>query len=299
MFFLEKLIQGVITKLDKKSTVPQKPQLNIKEFMSPLVERGNPMVVVHISDLHNAVLDKNYIVQKLQGFEPDAIFITGDGGHNQSKEDSFEETYGNFLANCAWLAKIAPTFYVEGNHDHNNESYLGRLKEELETRGVIFLQNGESREMEKIKIFGVSDSVIPGKIDQQLAASLGELGEKDRLTFLLAHRPGLKFRKVYARYPEFDLTFCGHAHGGQWRIPFLGVGLAAPDEGLLPKSTSGFLNVGSESWVHVSRGSSYCFGPRLFNQPEITLVVIKHGLTQQNESDRNHGLNILAGKILR
>lgn len=43
---------------------------------------------------------------------------------------------------------------------------------------------------------------------------------------LLAHRPELINEDK--RYP-FDLVLSGHAHGGQWRIPYILDGVFAPN----------------------------------------------------------------------
>ena len=86
-------------------------------------------------------------------------------------------------------------------------------------------------------------------------------------TLLMSHRP---WRMEY--YEPFDLTVCGHAHGGQIRL--FGQGLWAPNQGFLPEYTSGFYDIG-ESRMFVSRGLAKNALPRLFNRPELAIVEIK------------------------
>ena len=51
--------------------------------------------------------------------------------------------------------------------------------------------------------------------------------DESLFSILLAHRPS--YIESYLEY-DFDLVLSGHAHGGQWRIPFLVNGVYAPDE---------------------------------------------------------------------
>ena len=75
----------------------------------------------------------------------------------------------------------------------------------------------------------------------------------------------------YSRY-KFDIMFSGHAHGGQFRLPFVG-GLFAPGQGILPKYDSGMY--GDKNKLVVSRGlGNSGFPLRLFNRPNIVLVEI-------------------------
>ena len=60
-------------------------------------------------------------------------------------------------------------------------------------------------------------------------------------TILLSHRPELF--ESYARC-NIDLVLSGHAHGGQFRLPFIG-GLIAPNQGLFPKYDAGLFTNGS------------------------------------------------------
>jgi predicted MPP superfamily phosphohydrolase len=90
-------------------------------------------------------------------------------------------------------------------------------------------------------------------------------------TLLLSHRPD--FFAEYANN-NIDLTLTGHAHGGQFRIPFIG-GLYAPGQGLFPTYDSGLYKKDSSQMI-VSRGignSSFPF--RFNNRPEIILVKLQ------------------------
>ena len=73
---------------------------------------------------------------------------------------------------------------------------------------------------------------------------------------------------------KFDLMFSGHAHGGQFRLPFVG-GLYAPGQGILPKYTAGVHSEASKKLI-INRGlGNSGFPLRLFNRPEIVTVTIE------------------------
>ena len=66
----------------------------------------------------------------------------------------------------------------------------------------------------------------------------------------------------------------GHAHGGQFRLPFIG-GLFAPGQGLFPKYDSGLYSEGTTDMI-VSRGIGNSTIPLRFNNPpEVVLIVLK------------------------
>ena len=70
-----------------------------------------------------------------------------------------------------------------------------------------------------------------------------------------------------------DLSFCGHAHGGQWRLPLVG-GLYAPGQGFFPQYTAGLYLEGEQAMV-VSRGLGNSLFPlRLFNRPEVIALTL-------------------------
>ena len=108
------------------------------------------------------------------------------------------------------------------------------------------------------------------KIEQNgvLDKWLGEIVNDDSFTVLLSHRP--EAFDIYADH-GIDVVFCGHAHGGQFRLPFIG-GLYAPNQGFFPKYDAGVYNKGNTSMV-VSRGIGNSVIPiRVNNRPELVIA---------------------------
>lgn len=95
-----------------------------------------------------------------------------------------------------------------------------------------------------------------------------EDSDEREFTVVLAHEP-----QYLARYAGtgVDLVLSGHAHGGQFRLPFVG-GIVAPDQGFLPGYTAGEYYMDGTEMI-VSRGLGNSVIPvRLFNYPEIVCV---------------------------
>ena len=79
----------------------------------------------------------------------------------------------------------------------------------------------------------------------QMIKYCDSLPENTNFEIVLSHRPELF--DLYARY-NFDLVFAGHAHGGQFRVPFIG-GLYAPKQGIFPKYTGGTYKKGNTTMI--------------------------------------------------
>ena len=152
--------------------------------------------------------------------------------------------------------------------------------EGLEEIGVTVLQNARvelEREGQKLILLGVDDPSHypedPSYSDADiLALRISALQqENDGYTVLLSHRPEL-FDTYVSR--KIDLALTGHAHGGQFRIPFLG-GIAAPDQGLFPQYDAGIFQSDATTMI-VSRGiGNSAFPFRVNNRPELVIVDLK------------------------
>ena len=129
-----------------------------------------------------------------------------------------------------------------------------------------------------IEILGLSDpdflthDYMDGTNSSKLEEHLARLSDDSVFQILLSHRPELFH--LYAS-ENIDIIFSGHAHGGQFRMPFIG-GLVAPDQGLFPKYTSGAYTQ-DQSTLIVSRGLGNSIIPvRLFNRPDIVAVTFQN-----------------------
>lgn len=222
--------------------------------------------ILHISDLHNKSFGRNQkrLISHTKAINPDIIVITGDLIDRKTKN------IGNSIDFVCEAIKIAPIYYVTGNHEHSNLRY-DVLMAALVNVGVIVLENKSIQwtiDSEEINIIGINDFSFFSDTEK-MSSNIEGLRKIDQYNILLSHRPELI--DIYSRL-EIDLVLAGHTHGGQIRLPFIG-GLVAPDQGFFPKYTDGFYTVEDTTMI-VSRGLGNSIIPiRTFNRPE--LVVIK------------------------
>ena len=225
-------------------------------------------IIAHVSDLHNDEIGEGNetIINMLKEANPDIIAMTGD---IVDSIKSGEDVAYDFIKKTA---EIAPCYYVTGNHEPRSDEKFAILKDKLNEFGVVFLHNEKvalELNQEKITVAGIGGAYT--NIDN-LDDTLKKLIEgEDNYTILLAHRPD--FFDEYVKSGS-DLVLSGHAHGGQFRLPFVG-GLYAPGQGFLPEYDSGIYTEGSTSMI-VSRGiGNSAFPIRFNNRPEIILVELK------------------------
>lgn len=227
--------------------------------------------IINISDLHNANL-KGAIETQLNEVKPDMIVITGD-------LISFENYYQNAMKVVEYAVKLAPVFYVNGNHEgrFSKEKYL-EFTSRLKRTGVVVLENQiyhYNRGGEKIAIIGMNDpKFFVGKKKEMFKKTLKELilSVKDEFKLLLSHRP--EFFKVYAEC-GVEIALSGHVHGGQIRLPKIGA-FYAPGQGLFPKYADGLKRI-NDSYMMISRGIGRTFRtpPRILNPRELSLIILK------------------------
>ena len=236
-------------------------------FRSPKVRGAlEGFRITQVSDLHNKEFGKDNcrLLALTEAQLPDLLVITGD------LTDSYHPDLDKALDAAARLAKLAPCYYVTGNHEHR----MSREKQDsfyqgLEDRGVRLLRN------EAVTLgLGQSFRLLGVDCNQGRTDTLKKLMEDrppEELNILLAHKPH------YARYYEeagVDLVLTGHAHGGQWRFPLAGA-VFAPGQGVLPRYTAGMYRLG-KTVMCVSRGlGNSSFPLRIENKPELVTVTLR------------------------
>ena len=230
--------------------------------------------IAQISDLHNAEFGEGNrrLLNKLEKLSPDLIVITGDLVDSSRTDESVAIEF------CREAVRIAPVYYVTGNHEARGDESYRVLREGLLSVGVTVLENQSvilEREGEQIALIGVQDPAFSGITAREECQAytltvLMRLAERERYDVVLCHRP-LELDTCGAG--NADLLLCGHLHGGQFRLPFLG-GVYAPSQGLFPEYDGGMYTEGDGTMI-VSRGlGNSRFPIRLNNPPEIVLTVL-------------------------
>lgn len=222
--------------------------------------------IAQVSDLHNAEFGENNerLLFALRAAAPDIIVITGDIIDSRHTD---VEIAASFAASAA---KIAPVYYVTGNHEGRIPTEAAALEEKMQAAGVKILHNRSTtifRGDESIALVGLDDPSA-GAEEDLLGARLAALTDHTHFTVLLSHRPDLFDTYCGA---GVDLVLSGHAHGGQIRLPFLG-GIFAPNQGFFPQYTEGS-HTYKDTTMIVSRGLGNSLFPfRVNNPPELVVV---------------------------
>ncbi|MDD5043567.1 MAG: metallophosphoesterase [Patescibacteria group bacterium] len=238
----------------------------------------NTVTIALLSDIHVGPFKKsgfvNKISSKLLALNPDLIFFAGDqvfGGYD--KIDG--------LKNLAPATERIPSYAVSGNHEYD----IGRIYEFnkfidkssevqdiFESIGANYLSN-ESRLINirdsQFWLLGIDD-VWAGLDNMEHAL---KYTDNNYPKIVLAHSPDI-MRTIIRRNRQVALILCGHTHGGQIRLPFIGSVPTIPtffgrqyDKGLF-KIKNYLLYITSGIGESGTRA-------RLFNPPEIVLLHIK------------------------
>ncbi len=223
--------------------------------------------VVLLSDLHLREFgEKNCeLIGRIEALKPDLIAIAGD----MNLQEQFEHHVVTEL--CEALVELAPVYYVPGNHELGQIVFHeSTIEENLVNAGVHLLVN----QQETIELKG-NTIKIGGLANPPMQY------EKYGTDFFEAFEQGEEFKLLLVHYPEYfsgalqdadiDVALCGHAHGGQVRIPGIG-GLYTMDQGWFPELTEGLHKIHDISVV-ISRGlGDSSKVPRINNPPELVIV---------------------------
>ena len=228
--------------------------------------------IVELADLNGRVFGRGSrrLLAAVRRAEPDLICIDG---------DLFDEHTDLAMLPplLRGLCAIAPVYYVTGNHEWRVPGLRGILAQ-MRACGVTVLQDDWRvlrRGEDALIVAGTDDPCGPAerKTPAELIADIrAEAGEAAFL-LLLAHRND--------QLPQWSAlgvqaVLAGHCHGGVVRLPFVG-GLFGTDRRLFPAWDAGLYRQG-ETALYVSRGLGYTnVHFRLFNRPEVAVIVLRRG----------------------
>lgn len=156
---------------------------NIKISSSRIPIAFSGFRIAQVSDLHNAEFGKGNrkLLELLSESKPDIIAITGD------LVDAGHTDIGVALDFAKEAVKIAPVYYVTGNHEASLSQY-DELKIELKTIGVIVLEDEAvqlKHDTEEITLIGLSDpdftikGDIFGEVPAMVSTKLNNLADDE------------------------------------------------------------------------------------------------------------------------
>ncbi len=153
------------------------------------------------------------IVDRINSLKPDIVLLVGDyvnGGWYQSAMDL--KKLGGYLGNIK-----APfgVYAILGNHDYLYGA--GEIRKMINSTGIKLLENSNAKVKTPKGDFYISGIADPLSADYSYSQALGGI-EKNAPVIFLSHTPDV-FREIPS---EVGVTFSGHTHGGQVRLPFIG-----------------------------------------------------------------------------
>lgn len=246
--------------------------------LSPMLDG---LTIAHLTDLHvGPHIDAEFVrrcVGIVNDLTPDLVVLMGDFVYRRSE-------YGEICAReLSALRAKRGVYAVLGNHDvWTDADYIAG---ELHGAGISVLRDrSEAVEVEGLRLWlvGIEDRGHTGgyfsdfrAFWESAAIALQEIVEplpRSDSRLLLVHNPD--FCEMVPS-GVIDFALCGHTHGGQVRLPFIGPPLVPSCFGT--KYASGLVQAPGTR-VYVSRGLGMIDPPvRLFCLPELTLVRLIRG----------------------
>ncbi|MFA5138978.1 MAG: metallophosphoesterase [Elusimicrobiota bacterium] len=219
--------------------------------------------VAHVSDVHlrrwSRVEDS--LLGALRSVQPDLILVTGDFGSYPTETEDARRLVREMVS-------IAPTYCSRGNHEYRRFCPMERLQ----GLGAVWLTGAKASVTirgARLELVGVDAG------DEKAVAALGQGLDPGAYSICLYHFPDLV--PELGRLP-YDLMLCGHSHGGQVRLPWIGAIISMSRAGR--RYTQGLFREGKAA-AYINRGvGSEAYGlPRIrfCCPPELACITLEPG----------------------
>jgi hypothetical protein len=232
-----------------------------------------PLKLLHLSDFHASwAVSLGFIEEAVQlglQLKPDLICITGD--FITTKYEAFD-SYARVLAK---LSDAAPAFACLGNHDGGRWSRgcggyetTQPVRQLLQQSRIQLLDNRSATLRIKgrdVQLAGLADVWSENLNLPAVFPPAAAGGAAARI--VLSHNPDTK---DFLRFHPWDLLLCGHTHGGQVVLPWLG----APWAPVWDKRFIAGLYSWDNRWIHITPGVGNVHGFRFNCPPEVSLITV-------------------------
>jgi hypothetical protein len=232
--------------------------------------------VLQLSDIHRSdQVSAEYLesaIEMAAATQPELVLLTGDFITHDRK------LFRDVAQRLAPLARIAPSFAVPGNHDYDHWYRWSQpgmpqgaelLGEELAKHNITLLRNrsielaprGSDARLQLVGLDDVwSSHFAPERaFDRPVSPNVTRI--------VLCHNPD-GYRLVEQQ--PFDLMVCGHTHGGQVHLPWIGVPYRCVEDA---RFIAGLVQVPPHQ-VYVNRGLGWNRRIRWGVRPEISRLTL-------------------------
>jgi len=268
--------------------------ITLHEVELPLLASGEPISILHLSDLHVAPKQKGKLddLRELATYEVDFTIVTGDFlahhdaiPHVLDALDGLLSRPGAFVfgSNDYYAPKLKnPLSYLfpdKGVRKLGDELPWRELRDGLTSRGWIDLNQSKvliTLKGHTVELRGTDDAHL-NRDDYSLVA--GAKDARAEISIGVTHAPYMRVLDAMAA-DGVDFIFAGHTHGGQVRLPlpsWMGGSRALTTNCDLPTWRSRGLSVeDGKPWLHVSAGvGTSPFAPfRFGTRPEASLIKV-------------------------
>ena len=249
--------------------------VNMYEYDADQID--TPFRIIILGDLHNHDF-KGRLETTIEDQKPDLIIMAGDmidtGIHDESQ----------IIRLVTEMRKIAPVYYMLGNHEIDYFSVNPGFVNEIEESGIVVHDKAYEDIMindQKIRIggmyaypFGATDNRAATAPDD-IRTFMESFAETDSFKIFIAHRPDSFVLGDVSKVYDIDIVVSAHMHGGQVIIPFLG-GLYGGDLGWFPEYYHGIYK---KDKIHLlitsGLGTSDKILPRFNNIPEVMVLDVR------------------------
>jgi predicted MPP superfamily phosphohydrolase len=161
------------------------------------------------------------------------------------------------------------TYYVLGNREWRNgniNSFLNGLNE----RKVMILNNTNIKFPKENFITNLCGIDDPYTGVEDVEKAFDGIDTK-HFTILLSHSPDIIMKESHILA---DLILCGHTHGGQVRLPFIGA-VIAPRQGFFPVYDKGLFDIDTDTKLYIDSGLGNSLLPlRFWNRSQMSFITI-------------------------
>jgi len=219
--------------------------------------------VVQITDIHYgflvSLLYVNKIMRRVKGIPRDVIVCTGDYVHEFNSTKQIDTIWPLL---CELNAPYG-VFSILGNHDHWASTARSLYWQNKSGQNLRHTVKHIERNGKRLWFAGAGDLWEDHFPVDEIIKDIPE----NETTIVLAHNPDTADT---CNNTKIDLWLCGHTHGGQVNVPFIGTPVLPVKN---RNYSSGLKKSRNNHTVFISRGIGWALYPVRFNCfPEVAII---------------------------